>query len=606
MDVQVFDIIVVGGGHAGIEAAWAASQFKNLEVAMISKEGVPIGSTPCNPAVGGVGKGQLVREIDAMGGLMGLLADKAAIQCRKLNESKGYAVQSTRFQIDKDLYPKYAQEYVNSRSNLTVIKNSINKIIKADVDEYGYSLIAEGAVFKCRSLVVTVGTFLDGRIHRGMEVKSGGRDGVSSSSSIDSLFASIKKLKKKFKTGTPARIDLNSINFNLMEEQKSDSSVENFHVLHGTQRFLPQVSCFKTRTTKETISLILENKHLSPMFNGQIEGVGPRYCPSIEDKVFRYPERFEHHVFVEPEGLNSSTAYPNGISTSLPVQVQEKFIASIVGFEKAEIKKHGYAVEYEVIDTSYLSLSLEHQDFPLLFFAGQVNGTSGYEEAAGQGLVAGLNSAQKIQGRKEVLFPRGTSYLGVLIDDVVGVRRDEPYRLFTARSENRLYLREDNVVDRVGSIRLSLSLDSDLDHYIRNYLYQMKLLNKLIPGKRVKFKDGKNPYILDCLKDSNIDPVSFLGDVLKKQHLKFLPLVIKSYAISAKYEGYLKKSEFKNAGINRLSSKKIDWASLSTNTSISNECRQRILQERPKTFFQLKSIPGIRPATITYVANGVI
>jgi tRNA uridine 5-carboxymethylaminomethyl modification enzyme len=597
------DIAIIGGGHAGIEAAWASSQFPGVRVALVSKPGVPLASTPCNPAIGGVGKGQLVREIDAMGGLMGMIADKSAIQCRRLNESKGYAVQSTRFQVDKDLYPEIAEEIIQTRENIHIFRESVFKINQT---ANGFEILTEKTTIKCNSVVMTVGTFLDGQIHRGLTVSSGGRDGNEASGTLNSIFSGVSKLKKKFKTGTPARILESSIDKSLMSEQLSDDSVENFHVLHGTKRFLPQVSCYKTATSKRTIETILENKELSPMFNGQITGVGPRYCPSIEDKAFRYPDRFEHHVFVEPEGLKSGTVYPNGVSTSLPEEVQLDFIRSIKGFENATIEKYGYAVEYEVIDTSSLSLSLEHDQISGLFFAGQVNGTSGYEEAAGQGLVAGLNAALSFLGKNSVEFPRGTSYLGVLIDDVVGMRRDEPYRLFTARSENRLYLREDNSIDRLGQQRLSLGLSLEIDSFIKSYLFEKELLGKALSTRKVVISNGEKVSINEKLKDSKIDPVKYLHDLLEGHQVRFSPLVVKSYAIEKKYEGYLTKSSNKAKTISKIKDKKIDWESLSNNQSISNECRQRIYKNKPKTFHHLKSIHGIRPATLSYIANGII
>ena len=598
-----FDIIVIGGGHAGIEAAWAASQYSSLNIAMVTSEGVPIGSTPCNPAIGGVGKGQLVREIDAMGGLMGVIADMSAIQCRRLNESKGYAVQSTRFQVDKDVYPATAERFLLTRRNLEIIRGSVSSV---RLDKNGDYLVGFGDMeLSCSSLVVTVGTFLDGKIHRGNHVKSGGRDDVDSSAAIDSIFESVKKLSCKFKTGTPARIYKDSIDYSVMEPQESDDTVECFHVPHGTKRFLPQVSCYKTRTTRETVETILDNKNLSPMFNGQIEGIGPRYCPSIEDKAFRYPDRYEHHVFVEPEGLAAQTVYPNGVSTSLPVDVQDEFLRSIKGFEDAKVSRYGYAVEYEVVDTTELDLTLRYVTCGNLYFAGQVNGTSGYEEAAGQGLVAGLNSALRLLGKPEIVFPRGTSYLGVLIDDVVGVRRDEPYRLFTARSENRLLLREDNALERMSKYRKLLNLNDGIDCCIDNHLYQKELLISIVESSRV-YVSSETRQLSELLKDGKVDPVAILIKFLDENKIKFSRNVIKSVAIEVKYAGYLNKNNNSNKAIEKLSSKAIDWEKLSTCKSISNECRQRISKFKPKTFHQLKSVQGIRPATLSYVANGVL
>ena len=437
-----FDIIVVGGGHAGIEAAYIASQF-NLQVAILTIPDVGLGSAPCNPSVGGVGKGQVVRELDALGGLMGILADKAGIQYRTLNESKGFAVQSSRVQIDKDLYSEKAEELIAKTPNITIIREKVISISP------GFEVKTVARSYRASKIIMTVGTFLNGKLHTGSEQTFGGRIGVEPSSGLNDLLASIKTRPQRFKTGTPPRLHKDTIDYSKLEEQPSDASVRNFHCLNVPfEREARQVSCYLAHTNAETMEIIRSNRERSPMFNGQINGVGARYCPSIEDKAFRYPEKTSHHVFIEPEGLNLDTVYPSGISSSLPKDVQESYVRSMVGLENAKVEVYGYAVEYDVIDTTELSITLEHQSLPGLYFAGQVNGTSGYEEAAGQGYIAGANASLAILGLNPLILSRHESYIGVMIEDLTSNTRDEPYRLFTARSENRLFIREDNTLTR--------------------------------------------------------------------------------------------------------------------------------------------------------------
>ncbi len=475
---NVFDILIIGGGHAGVEAVWIAAQF-DLRVGLLSGPGASLASTPCNPAVGGVGKGQVVREIDALGGLMGILSDQAGIQFRTLNESKGYAVQSTRVQVDKELYTKVAQEMLSQLPNLTIIREMVKS-----VEREGDSFLVKtdtGNVIQAKKVIITTGTFLNGKLHTGEEQTLGGRVECKNSVGLNDLLNDIKTLPNRFKTGTPPRIDKNTIDFSKMEPQESDSETRNFHSLSSPyERNSKQVPCFLTRTNSETLSIIRANKHRSPIFNGQIKGVGPRYCPSIEDKAFRYTEKDVHHVFVEPEGLDLDTIYPNGVSTSLPKDVQESFIRTISGLENAKILIHGYAVEYDVVDTSELSQAMEYQSIPGLFFAGQVCGTSGYEEAAGQGIIAGINASLSFLGRETLILDRNDSYIGVMIEDLVSNKRDEPYRLFTARSENRLYVREDNTVQRMIKYRKSLELSSKLDNFQEGFLEEVEILEKII------------------------------------------------------------------------------------------------------------------------------
>lgn len=607
-----FDILILGGGHAGVEAGWISSHFK-LKVGLVTIPGVSLASAPCNPAIGGVGKGQVVRELDALGGLMPRLADLAGIQYRILNESKGYAVQSTRVQIDKEKYSQYA-ELIIKESSIYVIRDRVDLIEK---DEEHFTLKGQNAVYKSKKLVVTTGTFLNGKIHLGGEIGKGGRFYSEGSVGMESLFKNIKTLKKRFKTGTPPRILKRSINFKKMEAQPSDTKAMNFHFGYDSnKRNLEQVDCFLTRTNEKTLGLIRNNKEKSPIFNGQIEGVGPRYCPSIEDKAFRYPSRNTHHVFVEPEGLDIETFYPNGISTSLPRDIQEEFLRTIPGLENAEIEVYGYAVEYDVIDTLQLNRLLEYRDIPGLYFAGQVCGTSGYEEAAGQGFVAGLNAALSALGRLPFILPREKSYIGVMVDDLCTNERDEPYRLFTARSENRLYIREDNAIVRLSEYRRQLKLNTDTDSYNKKFLKQHNLLKGVIKNvfylpndetrdlfseyKSIEIKEKTS--LFEVLQRSEIDPVAVLTYILKKSGLSISEPVVRSVAISTKYSGYIEREKDVNKSLERLENKQIKYEEIVRINNLSFECRQRIEKVKPETFGQLKRIEGIRPATLAFVA----
>lgn len=614
-----FDILIIGGGHAGSEAAWIASQF-DLKVGLVSGPGASLASTPCNPAIGGVGKGQVVREIDALGGMMGIVADKAGIQYRTLNESKGFAVQSTRVQVDKDLYTKYAEELISTRDNLEVVRAMVKSVVREN-DKFIVTT-EDGIVLESVKVIVTTGTFLGGKLHTGEEQTAGGRVECKESVGLNDLFAEIKTLPNRFKTGTPPRIDKNTINYSVMDPQESDSTTRNFHSLSDSfNRNSKQVACYLTRTNSETLSIIRANKERSPIFNGQIKGIGPRYCPSIEDKAFRYTEKDVHHVFVEPEGLDLDTIYPNGVSTSLPRDVQESFIQTISGLENAKILVHGYAVEYDVVDTSELSRVMEYKNIPGLYFAGQVCGTSGYEEAAGQGIIAGINASLSFLGKESLILDRNDSYIGVMVEDLVSNKRDEPYRLFTARSENRLYVREDNTIQRMNKYRKHLGLTKKLDYFQESILDEVEILEKLIDSTMyyATSADNKSYFmsseygslesnisLKELLRRPNLNPVKTLEREALRMGAVFHPDVIRTVAIAAKYEGYIDRAVIESEKINRMSKKKIDWAVLADSKNISFECKLRIKTIRPETFGQLQRIEGIRPATLAYVAGNLV
>lgn len=613
--MKTFDIIVVGGGHAGLEAAHIGAQF-GMNIALITMPGVGIGSAPCNPSVGGVGKGQVVRELDALGGVMGMLADKAGIQYRTLNESKGFAVQSSRVQIDKDLYSQEAEALTAKVENITVIREKVTSVTK---NEAGlFEIVTTEGKYLGKKTIMTVGTFLGGKLHTGQTQTVGGRFECESSPSLETLFSQIKTRPARFKTGTPPRIHKDSIDYSKLEEQPSDSATRNFHCLHDqSTRHIPQVSCWLAHTNSKMMSVIRENKEKSPMYNGQIKGVGARYCPSIEDKAFRYPDKNTHHVFIEPEGLNLETMYPSGISSSLPREVQKEFVQSIEGLEKAEILVYGYAVEYDVVDTTELNISLEHNTVKDLYFAGQVNGTSGYEEAAGQGFVAGINAALSLIGADPLVLSRHESYIGVMIEDLISNTRDEPYRLFTARSENRLFIREDNTILRMYPYRVRFGLNLPLDFYLDSYMGEYSILMELCDEQMIpedsellkKFsgesdlqKLTKRMSVTDLLRQGWVNPVKTLEYVLGFYEMVFNPDVIRSVAISKKYDGYIKRSDAQFEKIKKLETMKLDWEELAASKNISFECKQRITRIKPETFGQLKLIDGIRPATLAVVA----
>lgn len=611
--MKKFDIIVVGGGHAGIEAAYISSQF-DLNIAIITMPGIGLGSAPCNPSVGGVGKGQVVRELDALGGLMGILADKAGIQFRTLNDSKGFAVQSSRVQIDKERYSIEAERIIGSIKNITVIREKVISI-KKDAEIF---IVEASSRYQAKKVIMTVGTFLNGKIHTGSEQTAGGRVDCEKSSGLQEIFQDIKTRPQRFKTGTPPRIDKATIDYSKLEEQPSDSSVRNFHCLNlPFKREIDQVSCWLARTNHQTMEVIRANKEKSPMFNGQIKGVGARYCPSIEDKAYRYPDKNVHHVFIEPEGLDLDTMYPSGISSSLPKEVQTEYVHSIVGLEKAEIRVFGYAVEYDVIDTTDLDLTLQHTSIKNLYFAGQVNGTSGYEEAAGQGFIAGSNAALSLLQLDPLVLSRHETYIGVMIEDLTSNTRDEPYRLFTARSENRLYIREDNTLIRIYPYRTKFNLNLPIDKYQRSFIEkysdlivfcdetmisEKSELMKMFSGEGDLQQLLRRMSVTEILKQAWLNPILTLETILLHYGLTVDYDLVRTVAISKKYDGYIKRSEDQFEKLKKMDNMKISWEEISRSNNISFECKQRIIKIRPDTFGQLKLIEGIRPATLAVVA----
>ena len=602
------DVIVIGGGHAGCEAAAAAARI-GVKTILITHKFETIGQMSCNPAIGGVGKSHLVKEIDAADGIMARCADRAAIHLKVLNSSKGPAVRATRAQADRELYKKSVQKELKNLENLEIVEGEVTDF-GIQNNQIGSVTVGESKILKAQKVILTTGTFLNGKLFTGMDNNEGGRVGDNSSKKLAEKLRNIDFSVGRLKTGTPPRIHKDSINWEILEEQKGDVPRPTISFLSDQSIHPKQVPCFITRTNEKTHEIIIGDLDRSPMFSGKIEGVGPRYCPSIEDKIFRFKDKKSHQIFIEPEGLNSDLIYPNGISTSLPKDCQEKFVRSIEGFERAKITQYGYAVEYDFFDPRELHETLETRKIKNLYFAGQINGTTGYEEAAAQGLVAGANAALSFLGKDPWTPGREESYLGVLIDDLVTLGTKEPYRMFTSRSEHRLILREDNADQRITEKAYKVGLVSE-----SRYKIFSEKKNKIIKEKdklAKLFLRPEDEKIYSSLKIKEPKSATSFLDLLKRPDLDFQDLA-KAFSIETpdndivfdietnqRYSGYIKRQmdEIEKMKKNRNAHipSNFDYSNVK---GLSAEITQKLSKVEPKTLAQAWRIPGITPAAIS-------
>ncbi|MCG6887370.1 MAG: tRNA uridine-5-carboxymethylaminomethyl(34) synthesis enzyme MnmG [Proteobacteria bacterium] len=609
---RTFDVIVIGGGHAGTEAALASAR-SGANTLLLTHSIETIGQMSCNPAIGGIGKGHLVKEIDAMGGVMAQAADAAGIQLRTLNSSKGPAVRATRAQCDRNLYRAFIRKSVEQQENLSIFQAPVDDLIFQG-DRIAGCRTATGLAFYATALVLTTGTFLGGKIHIGEEQFSGGRAGDPPSNVLAARLREMPFSVARLKTGTPPRIDGKSVDFGALQEQPGDVPTPVFSYLGKVEDHPQQVCCWITYTSEQTHDIIRAGLHRSPMYSGEIEGVGPRYCPSIEDKVVRFADRDKHQIFVEPEGLHTRELYPNGISTSLPFDVQLEFVHSIRGFEQAHITRPGYAIEYDFFDPRELHDHLETRHVPGLFFAGQINGTTGYEEAAAQGLVAGINAARMTRGESAWAPGRDQAYIGVMIDDLVTQGTLEPYRMFTSRAEYRLQLREDNADLRLTETGRKLGLIEDK----RWSAYCIKRDN--IDHERQRLHDiwvAPDSAVAGALESAHgiaISKECRALDLLKRPEMNYAKLaslegvgpgvvdaaVSEQIEIQVRYAGYVNRQKedierrLRHEGTPIASD--FDYAGV---RGLSSEVREKLERVKPDTIGQASRIPGMTPAAIS-------
>ncbi len=607
---EQFDVIVIGGGHAGTEAA-AASARMGARTLLLTHNIETIGQMSCNPAIGGIGKGHLVKEVDALGGIMARAADAAGIQFRILNSRKGPAVRATRAQADRALYKAAVRSVLENQENLTLFQQSADDLIVENGRVSGV-VTKMGVKFRAPTVVLTTGTFLGGRIHIGLENYQGGRAGDPPANALAERLRELPFRVDRLKTGTPPRIDGRSIQYDALEEQPGDEPTPVFSFMGNASEHPEQVSCHITYTSERTHDFIREGLDRSPMYTGVIEGTGPRYCPSIEDKIMRFADKDRHQIFVEPEGLNTHEVYPNGISTSLPFDVQLKFVRSIKGFENAHITRPGYAIEYDYFDPRDLKPSLETQSMPGLFFAGQINGTTGYEEAAAQGLLAGINAALQVQEREPWYPRRDEAYIGVLVDDLITRGTTEPYRMFTSRAEYRLLLREDNADLRLTETGRVLGLvDEQRWQRFSAKREAMEREQARLSGTCVRPKTQLADELAPLLENGLTKDASLM-DLLRRPGVNYEqlmevvgggiddPEVAQQVEIQAKYAGYVARQRDEIERHRRheetVLPESMDFSDV---PGLSLEVQQKLADHRPATIGQAARISGVTPAAIS-------
>ena len=598
-----YDVIVVGGGHAGLEAAYAVDRI-GLSCALVTLRKQSIGQMSCNPAIGGLGKSHIVREIDAMGGLMPIATDMSGIQYRTLNTRKGDAVQALRVQCDRKLYKQAAQKIIK-KTNIEIIEGEVEDLVVEGKKVKG--VVTDKNIVKGKRTILTTGTFLNGRMYTGEEIEIGGRSGDLSSIPLSKKLYQLNIPMGRLKTGTPPRIKLSSININLMEEQPGERPTPWMSLNERPKKHQKQLSCFITRTNKTTHEIIKKNTHLSAMYSGNIVGIGPRYCPSIEDKVNRFKNKEGHQIFIEPEGINKDLIYPNGVSTSLPKDIQLEFIQSIRGMRNAIITEYGYAVEYDFIDPRIIKPTLEAKFLQGFYLAGQINGTTGYEEAAAQGLIAGINAANSIKKKDEFILERDEAYIGVLINDLTNHGITEPYRMFTSRAEHRLLLSQNNAEQRLllKAHNLGLISSKRKEEFLLKEKKYKKFFNSILKKTKTKtfidnknktkhLKENKNLYQLLSRPDVNPNRL-----YKPKKHEKSL---YDRSVVEIKYKGYIEKQLREIKKTKKQNNKKIptsfDYNSIE---GLSNEVKEKLHQNKPRTIGDANIIEGITPAAINLI-----